>query len=172
MSYPVCRGSVLRYKSKVRLWEKQVSILTLPSLKPPLLGWNLGKTPFGMTGRRPLGRRKVLEGAADAQGWGRAGRAELPCPACPALSVCAPGARNSLRYSTEERRAALHWHLGQESTKDWNNSTTAFGCPTRARSPPESPPRDSVEPGASRGKHIYPDCLNAHLYHMAAIHKG
>lgn len=103
----MCRGSVLRYKSKVRLWEKQVSILTLPSLKPPLLGWNLGKTPFGMTGRRPLGRRKVLEGAADAQGWGRAGRAELPCPACPALSVCAPGARNSLRYSRKGEQLCI-----------------------------------------------------------------
>lgn len=114
----------------------------------------------------------MLEGAAHAQCWGRAGRAELPSTACPALSVCPPGARNSLSYSTEKRRAALHWHLGQESTKDWNNSTVGFGCPTTAQGPPETPPRDSVEPEAPRGKHIYPDCLNAHLYHMAVIHKG
>lgn len=34
------------------------------------------------------------------------------------------------------------------------------------------PPTDSVEPESSRVKHIHPDCLNAHFYHVGDIHKG
>lgn len=127
VSCPVCSRSVLRDKRKVRLWEKQVCILTLPSLKSPLVGWSLGKTPFGRSC------------SWHAQSWGRAGRAELLSTACPALPVCRPGARNSLSYTREKRRAALHWHLGQENTNDWNNSIMGFGCPTTAQGPPETP---------------------------------
>lgn len=138
VSHPMCSKSVLRLKRKIRLWEKQVCMLTLSSLKSPSVGWNLRKTPFGMSGRR---QGKVLEGAARGMLRVGAGLAEQSCPAQPVLHclfvLLGPGADSATAEKKGEQLCSGIWV--RRNTRDWCNSIMCFGCPTAAQGPPETP---------------------------------
>lgn len=103
-----------------------------------------------------------------AQSW--AGLAEQSCPAQPVLHclsvLLGPGTASAERRKGEQLCTGI-WL--RRSTKDWCNSVVCFGCQQQHRALLRPPPRASVEPEL---RHIHPDCLNAHFYHMGDIHKG